>query len=64
MFFFVQPACSERDVIVTTSVQGVFACVHCAGVHPSGFAGTITFTFVHGFQNNLTQLFIRNNHSG
>ena len=35
-----------------------------AYVHPSGFVRAITYTFMHGFQNNLAQLlplFIGNN---
>ena len=32
-------------------------CVRCACVHPSGLVRVITCTFVHGFQNNLAQLF-------
>ena len=33
----------------------VGVCMLC--MHPSGFVGAITCTFVHGFQNNLAQLF-------
>ena len=46
---FVEPACGERDEIVTISVR--YMCVR-----PSGFVQAITCTFVHGFQNKLAQL--------
>ena len=36
---------------------GVCACLHCACVHLSGFVQAIASTFVHGFKNNLAQLF-------
>ena len=32
-------------------------CVRCACVHPSEFVRAIACTFMHGFQNNLAQLF-------
>ena len=49
---FVELACSEQDIVVTALVWCVCcACVHC------GFVRAITSTFVHGFQNNLAQLF-------
>ena len=46
---FVQPACSERDIVVTISVWCMCVCVRCACMRPSGFVGTITYTFMHGF---------------
>ena len=47
---FVEPACGERDIVVTLSVRCM--CVHCAVcVRPSGFVMAITSTFMHGFQN-------------
>ena len=57
----VKPACRERDIVGTTSVQCmcmrfmrfVPACI----VRPSGFFRAITCTFTHGFQTNLAQLF-------
>ena len=49
--------CGERDIVVTTTA--LCMCVHCecVVVHPSGFVRAITATFMHGFQNNLAQLF-------
>ena len=58
---FVEPACSERDIVVTTLV--LCMCVRCAChmctcvVRPSGIVWAITCTFMHGFQNKLAQLF-------
>ena len=54
---FLEPAFSERDIVVTILVQHV--CVRCAClciVHSSGFVWAITCTFMHEFQNNLAQL--------
>ena len=51
---FVQPACSEQDIIVTTLVQCMCGC-ECI-VLPSRFVQAIASTFMHGFQNNLAQL--------
>ena len=55
--FFVEPACSEQHLVVTISVRSL--CVPCVCVYPSGFVRAITSTFMHGFQNNLAQLFSR-----
>ena len=50
---FVKPAGSGRDIVVTTSVWCIcIVCVHCACVHLFGFVRAITWSFVHGFQNN------------
>ena len=51
---FVKLTCSERDIVVTASVW--CTCVR-ACMHPSRFIRAITCTFLHGFQNNLAQLF-------
>ena len=48
----VKPACSERDIVVTTSVQCMRMHALCV-VHASRFVRVITCTFMHGFQNNL-----------
>ena len=29
----------------------------CVSIHPSGFVRTITLIFMHGFQNNVAELF-------
>ena len=50
-FFFVELACGEQDIVVTISVQCM--CI----VRLSAFVRAITSTFMHGFQNNLAQLF-------
>ena len=53
---FVEPACCERDIVVTISVR--YMCIlQCACIRPSIFVWAITSTFMHGFQNNLLQLF-------
>ena len=52
---FFESAIDEPGIVVTTSVRCM--CVRCSCVWPSGFFRTITCTFVHGFQNNLAQLF-------
>ena len=52
---FVEPACDERDVIVTISIRCI--CVRWACVRPSEFVRAITSTFMHGFQKYLGQLF-------
>ena len=57
----VEPACGERDIVVTTSVlcmcvvraSVVRASVVRASVRPSEIVRAITRTFMHGFQNNL-----------
>ena len=49
---FMEPSCSERDIVWCMRVFWV----HCACVHLSGFVRAITYTFVHGFKNNLAQL--------
>ena len=52
-----EPACSERDIVVTMTVWCyVHSWVHMC-VHLSEFARTTTRTIVEGFQNNLTQFF-------
>ena len=50
----VEPACVERDIVITTTVQ--FMCV-VAFVCPSKFVPTITSTIVDGLQDNLIQSF-------
>ena len=54
---FVEPACNERDVVVTMTVpcMCVNACMH-ASVHLY-LSEPMTSTIVDGFQNNVTQLF-------
>ena len=53
--FIVEPACGERDTVVTISVRCI--CVRaCMHVLSSRIVRDITCTFVHGFQNNLAQL--------
>ena len=47
---FVEPACGERDKVVTILVR-------CMCVCPSRFVPAITLTFMHEFQNDLAQLF-------
>ena len=49
---FVEPACCETDIVVTTSVQGMW--VRCVYVQ---ICPSITCAFMHRFQNNLAQLF-------
>ena len=46
---FVEPSCGERDIVVIISVQ-------CMCVHLFEFVLAITYTFMHGFQNDLVQL--------
>ena len=54
--FFVEPACGERDIVVLISFRCM--CVHaCCVMHLSGFVRAIPSIFMHGFQNNLAQLF-------
>ena len=48
-YLFVEPACGEQDIVVTTLVR----CM-CMG---AGFVRAITSTFKDGFQNNFAQLF-------
>ena len=48
---FVEPACGERDIVVTMTVWCMFM---CPCVHAFELVGTITFTVVDGFQKNLT----------
>ena len=52
---FVEPACGEREIVVTTSVR--CTCVRRACVRLSGIIRTITFTFIYGFRNYLAYLF-------
>ena len=57
---FVEPACGEQDIVVTTSVR--LMCLHvcimcCACMRLSGYVLVITSIFTHEFQNNLAQLF-------
>ena len=52
--FIAEPTCSEREIIVTTTVR--YMCV-CPCMHLSKFVQTITSTIVYGFQNNFTPLF-------
>ena len=62
---FVEPTCSEQDIGVTIFIWCMCICVHMcacvcgvdACVPPSGFVWAITSTFMHGFQNDLAQLF-------
>ena len=54
---FVEPACSELDIVVTMTVQCMCVCPVCACVCPSEIARTITSTIVDGFEKKLTQLF-------
>ena len=49
--FFVELACGEQDIVVTITVQ--YMCI----VRLSAFGWAITSTFMHGFQNNMAQLF-------
>ena len=82
MFFIVEPACSERDIVVTTFTRKCFvlwsllavsetqlsqllfsvcecalhACVLALCIRPSRFVRAITYTFMHGFQNNLARV--------
>ena len=53
---FVEPACSERDIVVPASVQ--FMCVLALCLRLSRFVRAITCTSVHGFQNNLEKVFL------
>ena len=51
--FFVEPACGERDIVVTTSIWCmclVHAYIVYARVRPSGFVWAITFIFMHGLK--------------
>ena len=58
---FVQPACGELDIVVTTSVQCI--CVRAFCMHLSGFFQAITCAILHGFLNNLSQMFSLRNRS-
>ena len=49
---FVELACNQQDIVVTSSVQCM--CMR-ACIHLSGFVHAITY-FMHGFQNNLAQM--------
>ena len=51
--FLSSPLAGKRDIVVTILLRCM--CVRLC-VHPSGFVRTITFTIMHGFQNNLAQL--------
>ena len=46
---FVEPACGERDIVVTISVR--CTCMFCSCLRPPGFVRAITSTFMHEFQN-------------
>ena len=48
---FVKPACGEQDSCYN------FCSMYMCCVYASRFVWAITCTFVHGFQNNFTQLF-------
>ena len=50
-FVFVESACGEPDSCCNFGSVYVRACI----VYPSRFVWAITSTFMHGFQNNLTQ---------
>ena len=54
IYSFVESTCSERDIVVTTSVWCI--CVCCGCMRPSRFVWAITCTFMYGFQNNMAQL--------
>ena len=63
VLIFVEPACGERDIVVTFSVHCmcmpcvcVCVCVY-AGMFLSRFVQAITSAFMHDFQNYLAQLF-------
>ena len=58
---FIEPTCSEQDIVVIISVQCM--CVHWDCVHLSGFVLAITSTFMHEFQNNLAELYFLTNRS-
>ena len=45
---FIKPACGERDIVGTVSVQ-------CLCLLLIEFVQAITSTFMHAFQNNLAQ---------
>ena len=53
---FVEPTCDLPDIVVTTSVRCISVCV-CASVCLSKLVQAIACTFMHGFQNNVAQLF-------
>ena len=48
--FLSSPLAGKRDIVVTILVR-------CMSVRPAKIVRTITFTIMHGFQNNLAQLF-------
>ena len=52
--FFKPAKCGEQDIVVTASFRCM--CVHCECV-PCASVCLLTCKFVHGFQNNLAQLF-------
>ena len=56
-------ACVRLYVCVRACVCDVPAFLRCVCVRPSRFVRAITCTFVHGFQNNLAQLFSSGNRS-
>ena len=58
---FGEPACGGQDIVVTT--LNLCMCLSCAYVHLSRFTQAIACTFMHGFQNNLAQLFSLRNRS-
>ena len=69
--FVVEPACSKARHSCNNFYSVNMYALLRACVRPSGFVRVITSTFMHGFQNNLTQLlFLRkgsaiwNNFSG
>ena len=62
ILFTVDPACTERDIVVTATLR----CIHVSAfvhgcVHPSvrlsGFVQTITTIFMDRFQSSLAHLF-------
>ena len=57
---FVEPACGERDTVVTVSFWCICMCyvyIAHACLHPSLFILAITSTFMHEYQNDLAQSF-------
>ena len=56
--FFCRAACSERDKVVTHFCSVCMRPYVCACiVYPSGFVRVITLSFLHGFQNDMAQVF-------
>ena len=45
VWIFVEPACDQRHIVVTTSVRCMF--VRSACVRPSGFVRPVTSIFMH-----------------